>query len=360
MKKRRGIGGAILVGAGMILLILNAPTAMAGASDGVRLCIQTVIPSLFPFMVLSMVMTGALSQMATPWMRPIGVRLKLPPNAESIYLVGLLGGYPIGAQGIRHAYDRGQLSRESAQRMLSFCNNAGPAFVFGMGSHLLGSTWECFIVWLIHIISSMTVGIITPAPKQDTILVVSGESVSFPEAVRRGAEAMLSVCGWIVLFRTGLQLLGHLGLGILPRELAIAISGLLEMTNGCAELESISSIGVRFVLFSGILGFGGLCVGLQTKSVLLGSDLTVGSYIRGKALQGLLSIGSSLMVANRLDGNPVTILLGILLIPSVVIMVYHILFERKGKLGMEIGSDMMYTDHNVRGGITYEVVSEKG
>ena len=360
MKKWRGIGGAILVGAGMILLILNAPTAIAGASEGVQLCIQTVIPSLFPFMVLSMVMTGALYQMSTPLMRPIAAGLKLPPNAESIYLVGLLGGYPIGAQGIRQAYDRGQLSRESAQRMLSFCNNAGPAFVFGMGSHLLGSTWECFLVWLIHIISSMTVGFITPAPKQNTIFVVSGASVSFPEAVRRGAEAMLSVCGWIVIFRTGLQLLENWGLGTLPRELAIAISGLLEMTNGCANLESVSSMGVRFVLFSGILGFGGLCVGLQTKSVLLGSDLTVGSYIRGKTLQGLLSVGSSLMVANRMDGNPITILMGILILPSVVIMVYHILFERKGKLGMEIGAGMVYTNHNVQGGITYEVVSEKG
>ena len=34
---------------GMLVLILDSKTALAGAREGIDLCIRTVIPSLFPF-----------------------------------------------------------------------------------------------------------------------------------------------------------------------------------------------------------------------------------------------------------------------------------------------------------------------
>ena len=52
-RRQRFSGLAALLG--MILLILDGKTAVAGAQEGITLCLKTVIPSLFPFFILSAV-----------------------------------------------------------------------------------------------------------------------------------------------------------------------------------------------------------------------------------------------------------------------------------------------------------------
>ena len=48
----------------MLALILDGRTAIDGARQGIELCLRTVIPSLFPFFVLSILLTSSLLGMA--------------------------------------------------------------------------------------------------------------------------------------------------------------------------------------------------------------------------------------------------------------------------------------------------------
>ena len=70
--KNRNLYQGFAAGIGMLLLIFDSKTALEGARAGIDLCIRTVIPSLFPFFVLSMVLTGALMGTSLLWLRPIG------------------------------------------------------------------------------------------------------------------------------------------------------------------------------------------------------------------------------------------------------------------------------------------------
>ena len=101
-RKRKPYTG-IWAAAGMLLLILDARTGFQGAAEGIRLCISSVIPSLFPFFVLSMVLTGAIAGSTWRGLRPLGRLCGLPKGAESLLVVGLMGGYPVGAQSIAQA-----------------------------------------------------------------------------------------------------------------------------------------------------------------------------------------------------------------------------------------------------------------
>ena len=100
MKKHTPMAVAIASALGMLVLILDAKTALSGAAAGVELCIRTVIPSLFPFFFLSVMLTATLVGRALPPLRWLGRLLRLPEGAECIYITGLLGGYPVGAQNI--------------------------------------------------------------------------------------------------------------------------------------------------------------------------------------------------------------------------------------------------------------------
>ena len=82
---------------GLLLLILDAKTALQGAQEAVVLCTSVVIPSLFPFFVLSGMLASAASGGGNKSLRPLERLLGVPIGAGGLFLTGLLGGYPTGA-----------------------------------------------------------------------------------------------------------------------------------------------------------------------------------------------------------------------------------------------------------------------
>ena len=49
--KDRKFGTMVLAGFGMLVLILDGKTALLGMRDGLEICLWTVIPALFPFLL---------------------------------------------------------------------------------------------------------------------------------------------------------------------------------------------------------------------------------------------------------------------------------------------------------------------
>ena len=122
----------ICISIAMLIIILNGRFSANSVQSSIELCIQTVIPALFPFFILSCILNSCFIGQRFVFLDPIRKFCRIPSGTESILLVGLLAGYPVGAQLITDAYQQGALSKENAHRMLGFCSNAGPAFLFGM------------------------------------------------------------------------------------------------------------------------------------------------------------------------------------------------------------------------------------
>ncbi len=297
--KKTGITELLCV-LGMGILILDSKTALSGAQAGISLCIRTVIPSLFPFFVLSIALTGSLLGSDLPIFRPLGRLMGVPMGAEPILLAGFLGGYPVGAQTIGTAHRAMQLSDSQARRMLAFCNNCGPSFLFGMTAALFSQRWVPWALWAIHLISAVAVSALLPR-KSSRQISVTARSVTLPGALRSAVGVMGSVCGWVILFRVLLAFWERWIGWLLPDTFSVILSGILELANGCCALAGIENSGLRFILCAGMLSFGGLCVGLQTLSVAQNADTSL--YFPGKLLQTVFSILLALPVQTLLpDG----------------------------------------------------------
>lgn len=288
MKNKPLITG-IAASIAMLILILDSQTALTGAKEGLELCLTTVIPSLFPFFLISITLTSSLSGISLPILRPLGRLCGIPQGAETILISGFLGGYPAGAQSIAAAWKAGHLQKKDAQRMLAFCNNAGPAFLFGMTASVFSEPWIPWMLWAIHIGSAILTSLLLPIPDTGPVRMVSqktGQPIS--QSLHSAIQVMASVCGWVILFRIMIAFLRRWLLWILPPEAQVAVIGFLELSNGCLELSAISSAPLRFILCSVFLACGGLCVGMQTQSVTNGLSLSF--YIFGKAMQTLFSL----------------------------------------------------------------------
>ena len=284
----------ILCALGLFLLILDTKTAVTGAYDGLTLCIRSVIPSLFPFFVLSGMLTGALMGGNLKILAPIGRICGMPRGSESILLTGLIGGYPVGAQAVSQAHDRSQLSRKDAQRLLGFCSNAGPSFLFGIVACKFSSVRFAWMLWGIHIASAILTGILLPGKSCGSVTVTRKDMPGFASSMQSAIKAMASVCGWVILFRSIIAFLQRWFLWLLPADAQVAVVGLLELANGCISLDSIANEGVRFVVCSGILALGGVCVAMQTASVT--GKLGMGYYFYGKLLQCTISLVLSMAI----------------------------------------------------------------
>lgn len=287
MNFSRRLLNLLLPGLAMALLILDAKTGLTSARDGIELCLRTVIPALFPFLILSPMVTNQLMGNKIPLLSSLTKPLGIPDGCESILLVGFLGGYPVGAQSVAQAWRDGQLDKITASRMLGFCSNAGPSFLFGMIG-ILFTDWRIpWILWAIHIASALFVGYLLPGKTSGQASISKAKPLSLTAAMQRSVRVMAQICGWVVAFRILIGFADRWVLWLLPEEAKLLLTGILELSNGCCDLMEANAQGLRFILSSVFLGFGGLCVLMQTASVT--GNLGLGYYFPGKILQATIS-----------------------------------------------------------------------
>ncbi len=314
---------------GILLLILDAKTALTGAAEGVNICLRVILPSLFPFFILSVLLTDSLFGMSAKLFSPLCRVLRIPGGAESLFFIGILGGYPVGAQAICQAWQSGMLSKKDAHRMLGFCNNAGPAFLFGLVASQFTGSWIPWVLWGIHILSAFITGIVLPGSEPKDAVLQSSKTLSVPRAMERSLKIMGSVCGWIILFRIIQSFLERWFLWILPPAASVAVKLLLELANGCLSLNIVQNNALRFLLCSCALSLGGICVTMQTLSVT--APLGIGMYLSGKLLQTVISFLLSIAALYLLPGFETAPVFLVFAAISLLILTVFLMFLRKMK-----------------------------
>lgn len=305
-RNRESIWYLLAISAMSLMLILNSRLATEAMAEGLECCINTLIPSLFPLMVMArLLMNTQLPQKLGKILAPVMKTVFHLPESSAICLVlGLMGGYPVGAQSVAVAYQQGKLSRNQAEHMLSFCNNAGPSFVFGVIGALMGGLPVAATLYAIHILSALLVGILLRPgkEKQVTGLNLPVPNSSAPPVLNSCIRSMAVICGYVLLFRVAVSFLERYLGSLLPGVVLVGISGLLELSGGCLRLVGLESITLGYLFASGFLALGGVCVWMQTRDLIAPSGLSGNRYFPGKILQCALSVILTQLVMQLMPG----------------------------------------------------------
>lgn len=292
MRMRWRAAACLALSGVLVLFLAEAGFVRAAAAEALSLCAVSVIPALFPFLVVSSLLLSLglgelLSPMLAGLMEPL---FRVDGVGSSALLLGLVGGYPIGAKTAADLYRGGRLSRPEAERLLAFCNNSNPVFLISvLGVGVFGSVRAGVWLWLIHLLSALLTGLLFrnhggPARRQaggTAAFQAVSLSAAFVAAVRESLSGMLSVCAFVTFFY------------VLARPLASLGGWLGPVLVGLTELFSLTPLlrpdRFGFILASAMAGWGGLSVLCQTAAVLEGSGLRLQSCVAGKAVQGLLA-----------------------------------------------------------------------
>ena len=279
-------------GALAILLLRQAETAAQAVRDGIQLCLTSVIPALFPFFAVSslLVALGAAEAAGRALARPFGRLFRCGGAGCAALLLGLVGGYPVGARTAAELVRRGELSPAEGARLLTFCNNAGPAFAIGVaGVSVFGSARTGAWLYLLHCAAALLTGLlfcrrplpVTAMPKRP-VPPRAGLTGQFLRAVEGAVSAMARVCGFVVFFLVLLRVMGRVTGLSHP-----VLSGAVVLTQGILALPHTRR---GFVWAAGLLGWGGLSVHGQSAAVLSGTDLPMGPYLAAKAAHAAVSV----------------------------------------------------------------------
>ena len=315
-------GGVILLLVVFALALMTAPQqAMEGAQHGLSLCFNVIVPSLFPFFVLSSLvvdlgLAAYLGRALEGVMQPL---FRVNGCCGSALALGFLGGYPVGARTAIQLYEQGLCSRGEAERLLAFCNNSGPAFILGVvGAGVFGDGRIGLLLYATHALASVLVGLLfrfhgahTPRPARRTPASKPIQAVNFPAAftgaVTRSFQNTLNICAFVTFFAVVLQLLEQTGgLALCTRLLGLLglsaqwsqrmIAGLLELSSGVSSLSTAGQLAQQISMAAFMLGWAGLSVHCQVLSFLVDSGLSPRTYLAGKFCHGLLAGGLTWLV----------------------------------------------------------------
>lgn len=294
MKIKTGALLAATLAAACALLIFPSQAA-AGAKNGIGYSLNILIPSLYPFMVLSVfvVKSGLAGKMGRVFEGFTGKVLKLPGSAAATILMSVIGGYPAGARSVAALYEEGAVTEKQAARMLCFCVNAGPSFVItAVGAGMLKSAKAGAVLFASQVAAFFLLALLCGAvggkgkkgavPKRG-----AGSPRSIPRALIASAEdacyATLDMCCFVILFAALMNLL-RMAVGDGARS--AVLSGILEVTGGCSD---IAALGAPLWVYSLAIGWGGVCVHLQILSSVTGIRVGYGRFLLFRLLQGVVS-----------------------------------------------------------------------
>jgi sporulation integral membrane protein YlbJ len=288
-----------------VLILRNSDAAIEYMGRGLTLCARTVIPSLFPFMVISelLVSSGAgeaFGRLFAWLMRRV---FGLSGAGASAVFLGSMCGFPVGAKTAVGLLDRNVISRAECEHLLTFTSNPSSAFLItAVGVSLYGNRRLGVVLYITVLGSGLLVGFLArfflhrtetaEHPHFPSGLHVGGAE-TFTGAVSGAATGMLTVCAYVIFFSA---LTGALGCAV--KDVGGAgetgytlLSGFLEMTGGISLASSLGDHRLGLILTAAFAGWSGISVHCQIMTLCGGRGLSFKPYFLAKAVQGLLCGG---------------------------------------------------------------------
>ncbi len=283
----------------IFFILWQAEAVMKYTRDALFMCYEFIIPTLFPFFVVSGLLiysgfAGVVAKYAQGIMRPV---FNVAPTGAAAFVLGIISGFPTGAICAKDLYKSGNLSKSEAERLLSFCNNSGPLFIIGsIGIAVFGKPIYGVMLYLIHIISSLIVGVIFSRHNKDKHISpptrINQKEMTVSEVIslslNEGAKSIITVCFSVVFFSAISRALFDL----LPssRNLSAILYGICEFSTGALGICNLElDTAYKLILASFVVGFSGLCVHIQVMAVTADSGLSLKPYILGKVLHSIIA-----------------------------------------------------------------------
>lgn len=269
---------------------------------GLKLCASSIIPAVFPFMVLSDAIVAYASFEKSGFLKGAFERLfKINGAALSAFISGAICGFPLGVKSSVDLYQSGVISKDEAERLIGFSNNTGPAFLIaGVGASMRGSIADGVLLYASLLLSAVAVGALfgINRKKSDFCTVNTRQNFDLVSSIKNSGINTLYICSFIVFFSV---VVGLIKMGVSDARLLSITLPFLELGNASAYLSNCGlSKHISLSLTGFATAFSGISVHMQSLVFIKETDISTRLYFKMKLLQGVISSAIILIFENIL------------------------------------------------------------
>ena len=279
-------------------LLFNKVLVFSTISYSLNMWIKSIIPSLFPFFVISDILINYnITNYIPKFIRKMfSYIFNISDNAVTIFFLSLISGFPSNARNARMMVDNRLISSDEASHILMFTHFSNPLFILGtVAVFFLKDEVLGVIVLVSHYLSNIIIGILFR--KNNTVsnlhyTLSDGKCQNFPKvfirAIKNSIDTLLTILGTLCCF----LVLSSIIINILKLGLynCTLLKGILEITMG---LESLSFLDIsnlyKIVISTMFISFGGLSVHMQVLSFLIDSDISYKPFFMARIIQACLA-----------------------------------------------------------------------
>lgn len=301
MQRFRFFTVCALLGVLFALLLGNTALAMDGVRRGLSLCTETLIPALFPFLVLSelFVACGAGEALGHVLGRPVAALFGLSRGGACAVLLGTLCGQPVATTTALSLLERGEIEKGELERICLFANNPSSAFLTAaVGAALFGNARAGMALFFITLLSCAVVGAglrlfggkvanFEKKPPNGARKTLCAADVT--SGIKRAFFTLLQVCAFLLFFCALSSCLTAPLSGVAPIW-RVLLCGLLEITGGISTAATTLPPVTAFRLTAFFASFAGLSVCLQILSITEGKGVRISHYLAAKLAQGAIAL----------------------------------------------------------------------
>ncbi len=249
-------------------LILRADQLSEAFITGARLAVCTVLPSVFPFMIISDLLSSAGMRFDGAVSRRLRGLLRMNSESLSILSLGLICGFPISARTASAAYTAGRMDRRGCELLCATASNPSAAFLISTVGALLGDLRIGALLYVCVAVSSVAISALHRSREANLTNAEynTGQKFDFVSSVKSAGASSVTVSSFIIAFSVMLSLLKSLTKSDI---IASLLSCPLEIGNAVFALSSAPyESHIRLCLLGFSLGFSGLSALMQTFAFL--------------------------------------------------------------------------------------------
>lgn len=267
----------------LVFLLLHPGEGLASARAGMTLWLNTLLPTLLPFMILTGVLihTKGIEKILSPLKPVFRFFLGTDVYGGYVFILGMVCGYPMAARLASDLYETGRISKIEALYLTTFCSSASPVFIITYLGHLcLNNRIPVPVLFFILFSGNMAAMVIfrfavfrnhkifpsnvTKKAKPDTCYEKKETSeadspgVILDVSIMNGFETITRLGGYILLFSILTGCIRYYR--PFPALIQYILLGITEITTGLSLFASADiPWTLRCVLSVTATGFGGLC-----------------------------------------------------------------------------------------------------
>ncbi len=252
--------------------------------------ITKLFPSLFPMMILTdcFLYFGLPEFLCKHFGKTFQKWFHTSPYGAYAFFVSCFSGTPANAYTIKNLYSQNYISKEEAEKLLSFTFFSNPLFLYTM-LNLIFPRENAMILKLLLLpyFINILIGIFSKKTSLSSSLIVYKEKISFgvmlTNSIKNTMNTLLMILGTISIFFLLNAIINPLNIPL--------VSGFLEISQGLNSLIALdTSLKLKELLTIFIMSFGGLSIHLQIKGILSDTPISYLSFLKGRIIQTILSI----------------------------------------------------------------------